>query len=240
MATGDRSDVLARLKALLPLRWFPDTSPILDGLLTAPATVLSWLYGLIAYVRLQTRVHTASDGFLDLAAFDFFGLRVRRKPSQTDDSLRATIKAEVLRERVTRHGVQQAVADLTGNPVRIFEAFNPQDTGGWGTFGFALDAAGYWGSAAYPYTMFIDAVEPVGAGIPNLSGLDSSYSGWGQGYFFLADLSLVSGAVTNQDIYDTVEATRAAGVTTWVAIGPPPIIGGRLDIDFYLDTTPLA
>lgn len=240
MSTGDAPNILARLKAVLPQSWFPDTSPVLDGLLTGFATVGSFVYGLIAYARLQTRVQTATDGFLDLAAFDFFGLRVRRKQSQSDASLRALIQAEVLRERATRFGIQHAVEDLTGNPVRVFETFNPQDSGGWGTYAFAFDMAGYWGSSSYPYTMFLDVVQPNGAGIPNLAGLDSSYSGWGAGYFYLADLSLVTGAVTDQDIYDTVEATRAAGILTWVRIGQPPVVGGRLDIDFVLDFTLLA
>lgn len=239
MAVGDQNDFLARIKATLPPTWFSTASPILDGLLSGFASAASWVYGLLQYAKSQTRIATATDGFLDLAAYDFFGRRVRRKPSQPDVSLRATIQKEVLRERVTRHGVQQAVADLTGNPVQVFEAFNPQDTGGWGIM-FAFGMAGAWGSDKYPYTMFITAVQPVGAGIPNMSGLNSPQSGWGAGMFYLADLSKVTGAVTNQDIYDTIEATRAAGVTCWVDIGPPPLQHYRLGIDLVLGSSTLG
>ncbi|MEW9304567.1 hypothetical protein [Labrys neptuniae] len=239
MATGDTNNMLARLKAVLPARWFPDTSPILDALLSGFASAASWVYGLIQYAKLQTRIATATDGFLDLAAYDFFGRRIKRRKSQTDISFRRTIQDEVLRERVTRPGVQKAVADLTDNKVTIFEAFNPHDTGGWGVM-FAFNMAGAWGSNTLPYTMFITAVQPQGAGIPNISGFNSPQSGWGAGMFYLADLSGVTGEVTNQDIYDTVEASRAAGVTCWVNIAPPPRNASRLGVDFILGSSVLG
>jgi len=238
MATGDQRDMLYRLRALLPPSWFPDIAPIRDGLLSAFAATASFIYGLIAFTRLQLRVATATGIFLDLMAFDFFGRRIKRKASQTDASLRATIQTEVLRERVTRAGVQKAVSDLTGSPVTIFEPFNPMDTGGFGVM-FAFNAAGAWGSDKLPYTMFITAVEPVGAGIPSLSGLNNSWGGFGAGAFAFADLSTVSGQVTNQDIYDTIEATRAAGVTCWVNIGPPAPTTGRIGVDFAIGETPI-
>lgn len=259
-AVGSVTDLANRIVSLLPRGWFANTqgmltavtpsSPSIIGygpptgglgsVIKGAATALSWIYSLIKYVANQTRRVTTSEGFLDLGLFDFFGLRVRRKFSQTDTSTRAMWKQEVLRRRVTRDYVKKAVADLTGTPVSIFEPFNPTDTGGFGAQWAFNEPTCAWGSSAYPYTMFITAVEPIGAGIPNLSGLNDSYGGFGAGQFALAELSLTTGSVTNQDIYDMINSTRAAGVTCWVNIGPPAIVGGRLDSTFLLDTTPLA
>lgn len=239
MATGDTADIKARLRALIPADWFPDSAPVVDAVLTGLATVYNATYALILYARAQMRVQTATGGFLDLAAYDFFGFRVKRKPSQTDESFRLTINREVLRARATRPGILQALQNLTGNRARMLEAANPCDTGGWGTWFFALDDHGYWGDNSLPYQLFLDVVQPVGAGIPNISGLDNPQSGYGAGTFFLVDLAMVVGVVTTQDIYDTIEATRAAGVTAWVNIAPEPIVGDRLE-GFTLDTSILG
>jgi len=275
IATGNSNDMIGRLTRLLPTGWWNDGSfNVLDAsFITAIkgglGDGLAWIYSLFQYVKNQTRLTTSSDFFLDLSAYDFFGLRIKRKPSQTDSSLIATIQKEIFREKVTRHGVEQAVEDLTQTEVTIFEPMNPQDSGGWGVL-FAFDAGGAWG-ADLPYTMFITAVEPIGAGIPSLAGFDSYSGGWGVpqgvtsamlgvafskgfsngfgylyglfgtgGAFALADLSQIQGTVTNQDIYDTIEATRAAGVTCWVYIAPPPIRAGTVDFDFFLDLSLLG
>jgi hypothetical protein len=68
--TGDTNDMLARLKMVLPARWFADATPILDAVLTGLANAWSQLYGLLATVKLQTRLATASGVFLDIAAKD--------------------------------------------------------------------------------------------------------------------------------------------------------------------------
>ncbi len=239
MAIGDVNDVLSRLKSVLP-SWFPQSTPILDGVLSGFAQIGSWAYGLLQYTQAQTRVATATDGFLDLAAYDFFGLRVRRKAAQPDAVLRGVIKTEVLRERDTRRGMIKALIDLTGTPVSIFEPSYAYDTGGYDTTSLAFDTNGAWGSRDLPYQMFITVVEPIGAGVPNVAGFDTSYGAWNGGYSSLIDKSAITGNITNQDIYDTVEATRAAGITCWVNITTPPVIGARLDIDFVLDTSLLS
>ena len=91
MAAGDQTDILGRIKALLPFRWFPDITPVLDALLSGVAWALSFIYSLIQYAKLQTRIATASDGFLDLIAFDFFGTSLLRRQQETDVSFRGRI-----------------------------------------------------------------------------------------------------------------------------------------------------
>ena len=70
---GDQNDFIARLKALLPRGWFAETAPVLTGTLAGLSAALAQVYGLISYARLQTRIVTATDAFLDLISFDFFG-----------------------------------------------------------------------------------------------------------------------------------------------------------------------
>lgn len=240
MATGDQANILARLRALLPQSWFPDDAPNLDGVLAGFSSVGAWAYAQIAYAKLQTRLGTATDGWLDLIAFDFFGRRIRRRKGQSDDSFRGLIRKEMLRERVTRPAIKAALEDLTGQPVTIFEPAHPGDTGGFNTGYLAYNETGRWGSLLLPYQMFIDVVQPIGAGIPNVGGYDSGWGGYNFAPMMLGDLADVIGEVTDQDIYDTVNATRAAGVTCWVAIGSPKPVGARLDIDFVLNESVLA
>ena len=67
---GDTSDLVLRLRRLLPNSWFPDSAPVLVGILSGIASALAQVYGLITYARLQTRIATTTDAFLDLAAYD--------------------------------------------------------------------------------------------------------------------------------------------------------------------------
>src|SRR3954452_21398245 len=99
---GDQQDMLARLRTALPTRWFPDEAPILNGLLCGLASAWSWLYEQLQYVKLQTRLLTASDIWLDVAAQDYFGNRVTRRAGQSDTAFRNRIRRELFRERATR------------------------------------------------------------------------------------------------------------------------------------------
>src|SRR4051794_13359328 len=102
MATGDANDMLARIKALLPAGWFKGDTPVLDAVLSAAAYGLSFIYSQIAYAKLQTRIGTATDGFLDLISFDFFGGSLPRRKQEVDASFRARIIATLLRAKGTR------------------------------------------------------------------------------------------------------------------------------------------
>ena len=77
--TGDQQDMLARLRAVLPTRWFPDSAPVLDGLLSGLASGWSWVYQQLQYVKAQTRIATATDIWLDIIADDYFGSSLARR-----------------------------------------------------------------------------------------------------------------------------------------------------------------
>jgi hypothetical protein len=234
-------DIIARGRKLLPHGWFADVDEVRDALLAGAASVFLHVKALLATVQAQTRVSTATGGHLDLIAYDFFGSRIRRFPGQSDEALRFTIKREVLRERVTRRGIVKAVEDLTGRPVVSWELWNPTDCGGFDTGYCGFDEViGRMGSIEHPRQMFLQVVQPIGAGIPDVGGMDFGLGGVDLAPGILADLALVQGAITHQDIYDTINLTRAAGITVWVAIGDPPLRVGRLGIDFILDERHLA
>lgn len=223
MATGDQDDMIARLKATIPPTWFPPSSPILEALLSGFASAASWIYGLIQYARLQTRISTATDGWLDLISWDFFATRLPRRSGEPDPTFATRIKAEILRPRQTRSAILQMLLDLTGNAATIQEGWNPQDWGGYG-----LPYSGYgigigYGSLQLRNQVFITAVRPSGSGIPNVSGYGIVSSGYGapMGNGEYADLSQITGAVTDAEIYARITQTIAAGTTAWVDIASP-------------------
>lgn len=193
MATGDVNDLVGRMKAVLPSRWFPlpnpdgsTASPILDGVLTGLAWPWAQIYSLGQFTQLQTRIATASGAFLDIIASDFLGNRLFRKPGQGDTFFRASIIAEILRPRATRGSVARALTDLTGRAPIIFEPRWPPDTGGYGfqgmTVGTGLEygsadgvvpGAGGWGSLALPFQFFVTAFRAIGGGIAKVAGFGS-------------------------------------------------------------------
>jgi hypothetical protein len=219
MATGDTSDILSRIKALLPTRWFPDVSPVLDALLSGPAWALSLIYSLIQYAQLQTRISTATDGFLDLISFDFFGGQLPRRAQEMDDPFRLRILATLLREKVTRNGMIAALVALTGRTPVIFEPARPEDTGAYGVNDIGYGVAGGYGSLQYPAQAFITAYRPSGSGIPFVAGYGSPSGGYSTpSYASWSSLSQIVGFVTDLDIYSAIAKTKAEGTTMWVIL----------------------
>jgi hypothetical protein len=130
--------------------------------------------------------------------------------------------------------------------------------------GFALagndgeGGAGYLSSMELPFQLFIQAFRPVGQGVPNVAGLDSTMCGlapdpepfgWinglrppDMGYGELIAEDQVSGSVTDQDIFDMVTRSIPAGVIGWTSISDyvesnPPTSSGAYDLNFYFDST---
>lgn len=254
MATGDTNNIISRLKSVLPA-WWSQTSPILDAVLSAFGSVASWAYAVLQYCILQTRLGTATDSFLDLASYDFFGPRIRRFLNEADAAFRTRIRKEVTRPRVSRGAISTALTDLTSKAPILFEPWNTGDTGAWDAGGFVYagsnpatgggggwDAgSGYdvnswlydssrsyaaitsgglggWGDTNLPGQFFVTAYRPGLQGIPSVSGFDSVGGGWDAGALAYIDMSMISGAVTDADIYNTINSTRAAGTLAWTQL----------------------
>ena len=220
--TGDQNDVFARLKSALPQRWFgstADSMPVVDSLLTGIATAMSFIYSLYAYAKLQTRIRTASDGYLDLIAYDFFGASIQRKSNQSDASFRATIIANLFRERATRNAIVKVLQDLTGRTPKIVEPKRPYDTGSYGGPLIGYGVAGAYGSMQMPYQAFVIAYRPLGSGIPSVAGYGISTGGYSQAsQAEWASLSMIQNAVTDADIYAAIDSVRPAATIVWVDI----------------------
>lgn len=223
---GDSQDIVLRLKHVLPLRWFPDDTPVLDSLLNGLGWAWAFLYDSVQYVRLQTRLSTAEGIWLDIAAKDYFGDRVKRRSGQGDELFRRKLQRDLVRERGTRSAILSILLDLTGQLPGIFEPANPSDTGGYGGTvqiggGIAYGVAGGWGSLNLPFQCFITAYRPTGAGIASVAGWAGFAGGYGVGSIEYASLSMISGRVTDSDIYAAIADVLPVGAIGWARIASP-------------------
>ena len=225
--TGDQNDMQRRLLAALPNGWFADEAPILSGLLSGLASAWSWLYSLLAYVRLQTRITTATDGWLDLIARDYGGPSWGRQTGETDAAFSARIRRNLQALAGTRAALIAAVTNLTGRTPAVFEPAYPPDTGGFNTGSLGWNAAGGWGNLSLPYQCFVTAFRPAGGGIANSGGWGSmtaaatpnlALGGWNTGALQYGNASLVEGQITDAQIFATVANSMPAATIAWTAL----------------------
>lgn len=218
MATGDQQDQFQRIKALIP-KWFSDDTPVLDALLRGFAYAKSFVYGLIVYASLQTRIKTATDGWLDMIAADFFGSSLLRKSGQSDSSFRNRIIINLFRERATRNGLVRVLTDLTGRAPVVFEPQRPLDTGSYGGPLIGYGVAGGYGSMMLPFQAFVTAYRPTSTGIPNVAGYGVSTGGYSRAsQAEIASMNMIQGAVTDDDIYAAIFSVKPVGTTIWTRI----------------------
>lgn len=216
MSVGDQTDMFGRLKSLLPLGWFGDNNPIRDALLWGYAQALSWGFTLYLYAKDQTRIKTATDGWLDLIGLDFFGSNLIRFSSQLDASYRNRILINIFRERATRQSIDQVLFDLTGRHPLIIEPAKPDDCGCLGlTLGLGI--AGPLGSTSCPYQAFVTAYRPSGSGAANWPGIATNWFGLSQ-TSGLVPASQLFADVSDADIVAAIEATKMYGSTVWYRI----------------------
>jgi hypothetical protein len=224
---GDLPDIVSRLGAVLPKRWFAEQSPVLNALLQSIATPWVWLYNFIAYTIAQTRLGTATDSWLDLISNDYFGQALPRKLNESDPSFRTRIRATLLRGAATRSAVSSGLTALTGSPPLIFEPANCLDTGSYGTLssnspsvgaGLAYGATGGWGSLELPLQFFITVTRPPTFGVGMLAGYCTPVGGYGEGETSYIGLALLPGRVTDQDIQSTLCSLLPVNAVSWLRI----------------------
>ena len=163
----------ARIRRVLPTGWFAEEgrTPVLDALLAAFGLVHAQTSVWVAYARLQTRLATATDDFLDGIAADFTGIAISRETGETDTAFRARIQAAVLRPRDTRAALALALTNLTGHAPAIFEPADASDTGGYGVgAALAYGVSGGYGSRSLPYQAFVTVYRPSPALGPVVGG----------------------------------------------------------------------
>jgi hypothetical protein len=225
--TGDHSDFISRLWAVLPKRWFAEQSPNLEALLASIATPWVWLYSLITYVIAQTRLATATDEWLDLIALDYFGRKLIRKTNEEDFSYRNRIQVALLQEAATRSAVTAGLQGLTGIQPAIFEPANCMDTGSYGASagapimegtGMAYGQTGGWGSLQLPLQFFVTTTRPPTPGVGMLAGYGTSNGGYSEGAISYVDLSLLPDHVTDADIQTMLSRLLPVNAVAWLRI----------------------
>ena len=216
MATGNQNDMAARIKAVLP-PWFGTPSPILDALLAGIGAIWAFVYGLLAYVTLQTRIATATDIFLDMISLDFFGEDLPRNAGESDAAFRIRIDDDILRPRATRAALARVVLDLTGRAPVIFEPTRPADTGSYNMGGAGYGAAGGWGDLGLPFQCFVTAYRPQENGIANVAGWNGG-GGYGLGPIEYADLAIAGLGISDADIDAAIAAVMPAASIAWTRI----------------------
>jgi hypothetical protein len=215
--TGDQQDMQTRLRATLPARWFSDTSPTLGGVLAGLAWSWAWLYTLLTTVQAQTRLATATDAQLDGISADSLGAALPRRPTEPDSSYRKRILRERLRERGTRPALLAVLTDLTGQTPIIFEPTRPADTGAWnGPLGYG--AAGGWGNMNLPFQFFLTAFRAQGSGVAIVAGYGTGQGCYGGGTIQYANLAMLTGQITDQDLRNAVTSILPVATTAWIRI----------------------
>jgi hypothetical protein len=224
---GSLTDLISRLWAVLPKRWFAEQSPNLEALLTGIATPGVGLYNLITYVISQTRLMTATDDWLDLISNDYFGFNLARKSNEGDSPYRSRIQAALRREAATRSAVSDGLADLIGIQPVIFEPANCADAGSYGVMdgnlqipstGMAYGQVGGWGSLALPLQFFVTAIRPATPGLGMLAGYGTPNGGYGRGAISYVDLSVLPGHVSDADIQATLCSLLPVNAVAWLRI----------------------
>lgn len=218
VAKGSAADMMARLKLVLPSRWFADRTPVLDLVLGGLAALWATLYALIGFAASQTRITTASGAFLDMAAQDYGGPSLARRVGETDAAFSARIRAGLLAPRATRAALIAAVTAETGRAPEVFEPFNAFDTGGYNTNTLGYNTIGGYGNLDLPYQCFLTVYRPVIAATGNDGGYNVGPGGYGVAPLAWSDLADDPGLITDDDIYAAIVAVLPVNAVAWTRL----------------------
>ena len=216
---GDQADFQQRLRSLLPKSWFPvHNSPNLDASLQGSAWALSSIYSQITYATLQTRIKTATDGWLDIISGDFFGVTLPRITNESDVQFRARILANLFVKGPRRGDMSRVLTLITGRTPVIFEPSNTSDSMGYdGGAYYDISTAGAYGDPL-PYQAFITVYRPNSGQLSALGYYDSflasfdSYGAYSESSGFPDSILIAA-----------VEATKPVGTLIWMRILANPI-----------------
>jgi hypothetical protein len=214
---GDTKDVVSRIKQVLPVGWFSDTTPILDGLLTGLGNAWSALYGLIQFVQQQARILTATGIFLDIAALDYTGDGILRRDGEPDSAFRLRVQNWMLSPRATRAGLSQMLKTLTGRPPVIFEPLNAADTGGYNV-NLGYNQLGGYGCLSLPFQFFVTAYRPNDTPIYNASGYGEGPGGYNTAPMFYGADAEFAAAVSDDQIYAAIASVLPTTGVAWTKI----------------------
>ncbi len=85
-----------------------------------------------------------------------------------------------------------------------------------------LNIKGRLGSSSYPYQAFVDVCVPSGTGMSNFGGLNTFLMGLNEAgdpaWNYLGSSSLLKEQITDQAIYNVINAVKVFGTVIWVRI----------------------
>jgi hypothetical protein len=225
MTIGTQAEIATRIFRWLPARWFPTgcgQGTLIFAIVSGLAAGFSMIYTTIAYAGLQVRIATATDGWLDLIAGDYFGNTLMRNAGEPDAAFSNRLRREILREKVTREALDRVIFDTTGNHPVLIEANRVSDVGAWRQ-GFAWRTGSY-GSAGLPFQIFVTSPRQNPVPFPILGGwrvLPAAYRGTGLAY----SLPSIMPPAQPPDaaIIAAIERVRPAGITVWLQLTNQPV-----------------
>jgi hypothetical protein len=209
-------EIFLRLKGYLP-KWFGNNTPIIDALMMGVAQVCYFIFTSIFYVQLQTRVRTATDNNLDLISQDYFGNNLPRGESENDFNFKQRILANLIPEGATRPAMIHVLTVLTGYAPVIFEPSNIQDAAAYRSNYSGYGVARY-GSGSLPYQCFIDVFADSGNFLSNVPGYEDNPAGYQSPWGVMTTASDITGEITDQQIYQTINEIKPEGTICWVRI----------------------
>ena len=222
--TFTQQDIVVRLKSLLPRQWFGDETPVLDAVLNALAAGWLSFFGLLSYFSQQSRMQTMTGRWLDMAAIDFSGRRMKRNATESDASFRSRLIWYLNQDRCTRAAIDAAIVEATGISPDIFEPANPSDTGcygqsmasGPGTIGYGV--CGGWGSLTMPFQAFITIYRPPAPGLGLVAGWGDPTGSFTEGSIAYGDGAMPLEQPTDQDLLNLLLYAAPAGCILWTRI----------------------
>jgi hypothetical protein len=215
--TGDAADMLARLKSVLPVRWFGDETPILDAVLGGLAAAWAGLYLLLSQVQAQTRIASASGIFLDMASGDYLNGRLPRRAGEADAAFRARLLGNLIAPGATRAALVAALTNVTQRVPRVFEPLNASDTGGY-NINLGYNNAGGYGSLNLPYQFFVTAYRANNTPVSHAGGYTLGPGGYGVAPMFYVDAAALAGSIGDAEIYAAAASVSPTASIAWMNI----------------------
>lgn len=191
--------------------WYSQNeNTVLDAFLAGFANVAAFIYGCIMYAHLQTRPETSTDIFLDLYAEDFFGDLLLRCIDQSDADFLVRIQKMMLAPRGTKQAMIDRLTDLTGRVPVVYESFTDA-----GYYNHAFYNHAFAGSSG-PYQAWITVYRPTPAVTNDSAYLNNTAYATAESYYGSGGAQ--NSCVTDFDILNTIEITKAAGTLMHVTI----------------------
>lgn len=193
--------------------WWDDENPILNAILIGFGSIAAFIYCNMVYIKLQTRIISATDINLDYIALDYFGNLLKRCPGESDDTFRDAILKLLLAPRVTRQAMIDRLTDLTGRAPIIYEGF--EGDGNYYNHAFLNSPTSTLGGSA-PYQAWITAFRPLPA--TENTSVFLNHTAFENAVSYYGSEGQSGACVTDADILNTIEITKVAGTLMHVTI----------------------